>query len=250
MRPRATHVEDWRDEVIYQLLVDRFADGDPGNNYHVDRTALARYQGGDWQGVDRPPRLLRGARRHHAVDLAGGANVETDADFDGYHGYWAAGLTQPNPHFGDLAGCASMVDAGARREASRSILDIVTNHMGQLFYYDINLNGQPDENVYGGGEQRLRSGGCTSPSRTSTEYDPDFDPRGVQALHLARLSRARRRSSSYMPEIARDGAAAPPCTTLAGILSARMATTARAASLPTTTTSPTSRCSPATSPAA
>ena len=25
------------------------------------------------------------------------------------------------------------------------ILDIVTNHMGQLFYYDINLNGQPDD---------------------------------------------------------------------------------------------------------
>jgi hypothetical protein len=49
----ATHVDDWRDEVIYQLLVDRFADGDTGNDIRVDRTALGRYQGGDWQGVDQ-----------------------------------------------------------------------------------------------------------------------------------------------------------------------------------------------------
>ena len=31
------------------------------------------------------------------------------------------------------------------------ILDIVTNHMGQLFYYDINKNGQPDDYISGGG---------------------------------------------------------------------------------------------------
>ena len=28
-----THVEDWRDEVIYQVLVDRFANGDINNDY-------------------------------------------------------------------------------------------------------------------------------------------------------------------------------------------------------------------------
>ena len=31
------------------------------------------------------------------------------------------------------------------------ILDVVTNHMGQLFYYDINGNGQPDDTLSGGG---------------------------------------------------------------------------------------------------
>ena len=36
----STQVWDWRDEVIYQVLVDRFADGDEGNNYGVDRTAM------------------------------------------------------------------------------------------------------------------------------------------------------------------------------------------------------------------
>ena len=29
----ATHVQDWRDEVIYQVIADRFADGDVNNDF-------------------------------------------------------------------------------------------------------------------------------------------------------------------------------------------------------------------------
>src|SRR6056297_3198576 len=46
-----TEVDDWRDEVIYQILVDRFEDGDPNSNYKVDTTSLTAWHGGDWQGV-------------------------------------------------------------------------------------------------------------------------------------------------------------------------------------------------------
>src|ERR1700689_4416938 len=42
---------DWRDEIIYQIIVDRFADGDLNNDQGVQPYALGRYQGGDWQGV-------------------------------------------------------------------------------------------------------------------------------------------------------------------------------------------------------
>src|SRR5262249_14403713 len=52
------------------------------------------------------------------------------------------------------------------------ILDIVTNHMGQVFYYDINGNGQPDDQVIGSGTR--------SPITRTSEYDPDYDPRGIQ----------------------------------------------------------------------
>src|SRR5262249_42792220 len=41
------HVDDWRDEIIYQVLIDRFADADLSNDYRVDRTSAARYHGGD-----------------------------------------------------------------------------------------------------------------------------------------------------------------------------------------------------------
>ena len=47
----SSQVEDWRDEVIYQLLTDRFANGDPRNDHRVNLAAPAAYHGGDFQGV-------------------------------------------------------------------------------------------------------------------------------------------------------------------------------------------------------
>lgn len=179
----ATHVEDWRDQVMYQLLVDRFANGDARNDWRVDPTALARYQGGDWQGViDRMDYLQElGVTAIWISPIV--LNVDTDAGIDGYHGYWAVDLTRVNPHFGDLATLRAMVDE-AHARGMLVILDIVTNHMGQVFYYDINQNGQPDDAVYGSGVRP--PGGSPSaiesPLSRVTEYDPDFDPRGIQSF--------------------------------------------------------------------
>lgn len=178
-----THVEDWRDHVVYQLLVDRFANGDARNDWRVDPTALARYQGGDWQGViDRMDYLQElGVTALWISPIV--LNVDTDAGFDGYHGYWAIDLTRVNPHFGDLATLRRMVDE-AHERGMLVVLDIVTNHLGQAFYYDINHNGQPDDVVAGSGS--IAPGGSptglTSPLARTTEYDPDFDPRGVQSF--------------------------------------------------------------------
>ena len=48
----ATHVSDWRREIIYQVLVDRFANGDHANDFNVVPDAPARYHGGDWKGLE------------------------------------------------------------------------------------------------------------------------------------------------------------------------------------------------------
>jgi len=45
------HVDDWRDEVIYQLITDRFADGDVNNNHSVNKKSLTAWNGGDFQGI-------------------------------------------------------------------------------------------------------------------------------------------------------------------------------------------------------
>ncbi|MEZ4223501.1 MAG: alpha-amylase family glycosyl hydrolase [Polyangiaceae bacterium] len=182
-RPVRTHVQDWRNEVIYQLMVDRFANGDLANDYRVDRSAPARYHGGDWRGVEGKLDYLEqlGVTTLWISPLV--KNVETDAGVDGYHGYWTQDFTQLNPHFGDLASLRRLVDA-AHERGIKIILDIVVNHVGQLFYYDINLNGQPDERVAGTGPliaPTQPDGSPTSPVSHVNEYDPDFDPRGVQA---------------------------------------------------------------------
>ncbi len=173
----ATHAEDdgtpgdWRDQVIYQMLTDRFANGDAATDWRVEPGALARYQGGDWQGaidrLDYVEELGVTALWISPIVL----NVDTDAGVDGYHGYWAIDLERLNPHFGDLATLRTFVNEAHHRHML-VILDIVTNHMGQVFYYDINGNGQPDEQVIGSGTR--------SPVTRTSEYDPDYDPRGIQ----------------------------------------------------------------------
>ena len=168
----STQVSDWRDEVIYQVLIDRFADGDTGNNHGVDLSAMGKYHGGDWKGLEDQLDYLEelGVTTVWISPII--KNVDTDAGFDGYHGYWAQDLTALNPHFGDLAALRSLVFAAHERKM-KIIVDIVTNHLGQLFYYDINMNGQPDEQLSGNGE--------SSQVVHINEYDPDFDPRGIQS---------------------------------------------------------------------
>ncbi len=168
----STHVEDWRDEVIYQVLVDRFANGDSGNDHRVDLSAMGKYHGGDWKGLEDQLDYLSelGVTTLWISPII--KNVDTDAGFDGYHGYWAQDLTKLNPHYGDLVALRSLVFK-AHEKKMKVIVDIVTNHLGQLFYYDINMNGEPDDRVAGDGI----SSGVTH----INEYDPDFDPRGIQS---------------------------------------------------------------------
>ena len=171
--PLATHVDDWRDEVVYQVLVDRFANGDVNNDFGAKPGHLSRYQGGDWRGLEEHLDYLEALGVTTLWISPVVRNVETDADFDAYHGYWAQDLTEANPHFGDVSELRSLVSA-AHGRGMKVVLDIVTNHMGQVFFYDQNLNGQAD--VYIGGS------GSTSPVTRSTEFDPDWDPRGVQVV--------------------------------------------------------------------
>jgi glycosidase len=85
------------------------------------------------------------------------------------------------------------------------ILDIVTNHLGQLFYYDINENGVPDINVYGAGCPPAQlNRGCTNPQITQlTEYDPDYDPNGIQAYTSLGFAGPAPVKWLYLPEIHR-----------------------------------------------
>ena len=180
---RQTFVQDWRDEVVYQIVVDRFSDGDPNNNFNVDLRKEASYHGGDWQGIIN--------KLDYLEDLGVTAlwispvvrNVEEDAGFASYHGYWTQSFIDTNLHFGDLAALQRMVDACHRR-GIKVILDVVTNHIGQLFYYDINRNGQPDIVFFGGGGpgSGSRNNDQSSDLRRASEWDPEYDSRGVQAF--------------------------------------------------------------------
>lgn len=179
----ATQVTDWRDEIIYQIVVDRFEDGDRNNNYNVDYRKDAAYHGGDWQGIiDRLDYIeTLGVTTLWISPVV--KNVEEDAGFASYHGYWTQDFLAVNPHFGDLRKLQQLVEACHAR-GIKVVLDIVTNHIGQLFYYDINRNGQPDIVFFGGGGPGAGSRNTDQPSdlRRASEWDPEYDSRGVQSF--------------------------------------------------------------------
>lgn len=142
--PVSTHVDDWRDRVVYQIVVDRFDNGDTTNDGAggavVVPGSLARHQGGDWRGV---------RDRLGYVEALGASaiwispvvdNVVTTEREDGYHGYWASDFTRPNPRFGSLDELRALVDEAHERDIL-VIVDIVTNHAGRVFSYDLDGDG-------------------------------------------------------------------------------------------------------------
>jgi glycosidase len=140
----STHVGDWRDEVIYQLLVDRFDDADDTNDtidgVSVEPGDLARFQGGDWRGVTRRLDYIR-RMGFTAVWISPVVdNVQRTEMEDGYHGYWARDFTEVNPRYGSLEDLRELVrEAHAR--GMLVIVDVVVNHAGRVFAYDLDANG-------------------------------------------------------------------------------------------------------------
>ena len=190
---------DWRDQVIYQIMVDRFENGDPNNDYNVRLSIPGRYHGGDWQGVINRLDYLEELGVTTLWISPTFSNTEEDAGFASYHGYWPFDFVRPNQHFGDLHKLRELVDEAHDRDML-VILDVIVNHMGQLFFYDINGNGTPDDFIQGGGTSHTCVQICNNPERAAEctpdeqiycqqgsqyleriiEWDPEYDPRGVQ----------------------------------------------------------------------
>src|SRR5260221_2897502 len=101
---------DWREQVIYQIVIDRFQNGDPNNDYNVEPSVPGRYHGGDWQGViDRLDYLeTLGVTALWISPVV--KNTEEDAGFASYHGYWTQDFFRPNAHFGDVTKPRERID--------------------------------------------------------------------------------------------------------------------------------------------
>src|SRR4051812_42152609 len=82
-----------QDDVIYQIVTDRFANGDPANDGAVDRTNPNRRHGGDLLGiVQRMPYLTS-----LGVTALWISPVYLNPP-DAYHGYHPLSFEQVDPH--------------------------------------------------------------------------------------------------------------------------------------------------------
>ncbi len=132
---------DWREQVIYFVMTDRFADGDPANNDQGagefkagDRT---RYNGGDLAGLRQRLDYIQGLGATALWITPPVANqwLGPGGRYTGYHGYWAEHFKRVDPHLGSLADLQRLSRALHGR-GMYLVQDIVVNHTGDFFRYD------------------------------------------------------------------------------------------------------------------
>jgi glycosidase len=126
--------------VIYQIVTDRFYDGDPSNDnpssspnlYSVDKSDWYYYWGGDWKGIaDEIPYLANmGVTAIWISPPVENVNVPVvinGGNQAGYHGYWGMDFYVPEPHFGTWTDFDNMVQT-AHANGIHVIMDFAPNH--------------------------------------------------------------------------------------------------------------------------
>jgi neopullulanase len=125
-------------DVIYLIMIDRFADGDPSNNTGLyDRKNKFYYHGGDLQGViDHLPYLKElGVTAiwltpwYDNYDRLNQIELKEDKPSTGFHGYNPQDFYAVEEHFGSLAKLRELVGV-AHRSGIKIIQDQVMNHTG------------------------------------------------------------------------------------------------------------------------
>ena len=131
---------DWRDQVIYFLMIDRFDDGDPSNNDQgageFDPSDPRKYSGGDLRGVTRRLDYIKelGATAVWITPPVANQWWDGQLGYGGYHGYWAEHFSRVDAHYGSLDDYKALSAALHARDMYL-IQDVVVNHTGNFFSY-------------------------------------------------------------------------------------------------------------------
>jgi len=125
-------------DVMYLIMIDRFADGDPSNNEPLyDRKNKFYYHGGDLQGViDRLPYLkdlgvtaIWLTPWYDNYDRLNQIELKEDKPSTGFHGYNPQDFYAVEEHFGTHAKLRELVET-AHRSGIKIVQDQVMNHTG------------------------------------------------------------------------------------------------------------------------
>lgn len=129
---RLTPARDWRDEVMYFPLTDRFHDGDPANNDSVDLGNPLSFHGGDFAGIKAKLDYIQetGGTTLWLAPVQDNTNLGVIGTYQsaGYHGYWIRDHYGVEEHQGSLAEVKELVRE-AKDRGMRVVLDTVLNHV-------------------------------------------------------------------------------------------------------------------------
>ena len=125
----------WQAQSIYQIITDRFYDGDPSNNNADGNFDPAGHRGtsvhgGDFKGIEQKLDYIK-ALGATAIWISP-VILNVRGEFHGYAGY---DFYKVDPHWGSLADLQHLVRS-AHARGLRVIDDIVVNHGGTLLDSD------------------------------------------------------------------------------------------------------------------
>ncbi len=149
--PVRSSPEDWRDQFIYQLLIDRFDSRDENiPAFDPDKAQRGRdpdegrrFQGGTLKGITRRLDYIKGLGCT-AIWVTPPFKQRQD-DTGSYHGYAAQDFLAIDPRFGTTVDLVELVKQAHARDMY-VVVDIVVNHAGDVFRY------KEDSTPYRGGE--------------------------------------------------------------------------------------------------
>ena len=138
--------QDFKKQVIYQIVTDRFYDGDTTNDnppqssglFDSTHTKWRFYWGGDLAGVQQKLRYLKGLGVTAIWISPPVDNINSINPDDGsgkptapYHGYWARDMKRIEEHFGDRSNTWTAFDnlvSAAHQNGIKVIVDFAPNH--------------------------------------------------------------------------------------------------------------------------
>ena len=145
--PLGVKKDSWYFTIIYNVLVDRFFDGNEQNNKKINDPRLhelANFHGGDIQGISK--KIEEGYFKDLGInslwispiqqqpDSSYIEYVEPNRSFSGYHGYWPIDSRKIDHRFGNENEFIKMVE-NAHGDSVKVLLDFVSNHVHQNHIY-------------------------------------------------------------------------------------------------------------------
>ncbi len=136
--------DDFHTAIIYNIMVDRFYNGDTANDPQPLDSVLppAQYHGGDLQGIIKV--LQKGYFDTLGVNTlwispivknvrgAWGEWKKPFSRFSAYHGYWPVSLTQIDPRLGNSQALMALTD-DLHASEKNLILDFVAHHVHKSY---------------------------------------------------------------------------------------------------------------------
>lgn len=131
----------WEDQIVYFLMIDRFANGDTSNDI-LTKTGIERgnvnskYNGGDIKGIINELDYIKklGVTVIWITPPVANQWWDGTVNYGGYHGYWARHFKKVEEHFGDLELYKKFIEEAHKRNMY-VIQDIVTNHTGNFLIF-------------------------------------------------------------------------------------------------------------------